>query len=496
MVRLTQGRILLRYYLKQVMLYPWVSTDMISLEIGNSVCAVKGVTQPQLTELRDVCAYYVSSGRSVPRKGKDGKTRWIKEKQKRHLMSQKGLFPTGLLYIVEKFIFDKAWDVKRVDTRKRPAIRYLSDKSLYISRKYEPREEQLAAAMSALAQERGIIVGPTGVGKSAICELICDTLRVKTLIVVPSLPLKKQLTETLREAFGRDMVGPLGKNCVPQVPISVENVDALSPNRKLSGVDCVIIDEFHHSAAATYRALNLKSWCDVYFKIGLTATPFRANDEERLLLESVLSKVIYRIEYNTAVEKKYIVPLEAYYIDMPKDSKVRDISNFASAYTHYVVKNDNRNKIIADMVSNLIDAGQSTLVLTKQIAHGNELKELLRARGHDVPFAEGSSETKSEDIEAFNSKASIAAIGTVGVMGEGMDTRPAEWVFLAGGGKSKNQFMQNVGRVFRNYPGKVSGKVVMIRDQNNKWLLEHFNKCVKYLREEYGVIATKLDLGT
>ena len=69
--------------------------------------------------------------------------------------------------------------------------------------------------------------------------LIVNWLQVPTLIVVPTLELKRQLTESMVEAFGVDRVGPLGS------PLAIENVDALSPMKPPSMAMDVIIDEFH-----------------------------------------------------------------------------------------------------------------------------------------------------------------------------------------------------------------------------------------------------------
>lgn len=454
------------------------------IEIGNSVCRVLGVPPNVFAALREATSYRKKTGRRV--KTKSGKM--IPEIRTMFLMDRRGVFPTGLLYVVEEFMAAKRVAYSVRDTRAEPE---LLQRRLECKRDFPPYPEQSAAAVAALQHGRGIVVGPTGVGKSAIAREIVAAFGVKSLIVVPSLELKKQLTESLRAAFGEDTVGPLKKDKTPQFFISVENVDSLDPGKPITGVDLLIIDEFHHSAAQTYRDLNRKAWSGIYFKIGLTATPFRANEDERLLLESVLSKVIYRITYEQAVSKGYIVPMEAYYVDLPEMELKGPATTYASVYKQLVVEREDRNLIIARMVENLREQGISTLVLTKQIDHGKRLQEMT---GEVVPFAEGKNEFNRELIQLFNQRKLHALIGTVGVIGEGVDTKPCEYVILAGGGKSKNQFMQNVGRGFRKFTGKESCKIIMIRDSSHKWTLTHFEECVSYLKREFGVIPVKLEL--
>lgn len=267
--------------------------------------------------------------------------------------------------------------------------------------------------------------------------------------------------------------------------IAVENVDALDPNKLLVGYNCVIIDEFHHSAAKTYRKLNTKAWKNVYHRFGMTATAFRSKDEEKLLLESVLSEVIYEVNYQTAVYKRYIVPMEAYYIDLPKQTVKGE--TWAQVYNELVVNNSHRNDIIVGILECAPKQLGPTLCLVKEIAHGNKISVKSK-----VSFANGQSSDCTDLIKGFNNGQLMSLIGTTGVLGEGVDSRPAELIIIAGLGKSKNAFMQQCGRGFRRYPGKESCKIILFRDPSHKWTIKHFNAQKKYLLEEYGVVPVKI----
>jgi superfamily II DNA or RNA helicase len=466
---------------------------MITLTIDNSDCRVTGLNAEQFAALRKLLLYRERTGRWVKQRDKKTKKiRMVPEVLFHFLIDKRGNFPTGLLYIVEDFLLNIDPLYVATDARKLPVLNQAGVDTLFINKPYSPYPEQMAAAAAALEHGRGIIVGPTGVGKSAIAAEICDAFRVKTLIVVPSLELKRQLTDSLRDSFGAKRVGPLvmGK---AHYFITVENVDALDSKKPLRDVDLVIVDEFHHSGAATYRDLNRYAWAGIYFKIGLTATPFRSVDAERLLLESVLSQVIYRIDYSTAVDKGYIVPMEAYYIDLPEIEIESNGTKYATVYKELVTDRDDRNEIIAEMTVRLASQGVSTLVLVKQVAHGETLQSLMLDRGMNIPFVKGENDDNRKVIQRFSSGEDPGIVGTTGVIGEGVDTKAAEWAFLAGGGKSKNAFMQQVGRVFRRFGDKETGKIVMFRDASHAWMLDHFDACCQYLKDEYGVIPTKLD---
>lgn len=446
---------------------------MIELTVGNSSCSLIGLSSKQFSDVRAALSYTETK-----------KNRWGYKTITKHLMDRAGTFPSGLMYIVEAFL--EYIPHSRVDTRvmptRQPNLFRLNLGELV------PRQEQLEATAAVVTAGRGgVVEAPTGSGKSLLCALIIAALQVPTLVVVPSLALKQQLSSSMSSWFGADAVGRGN-------PIWVENVQALDPAKPLKGYGAVLIDEVHRSAAATYRTLNAKAWQDVYHRVGLTATFFRSEENEALLLESIISDVVYRLDHSTAVEKGYIVPVEAYVYRLPKVKLKCNGKSWAGVYQELVVRREDRNRLIAHITANLAEAGESTLVLTKQVEHGEEIQRLLAEQGLDVPFAEGKNDANRQLILEFNLREKTTLIGTVGILGEGIDSRPASWVILAGGGKSKGQLMQNVGRTLRLYPGKECGKVVLFHDQSHRWLDAHYKACAKHLRDEYGIVPIELPL--
>lgn len=450
---------------------------MIKLTIDNSECQITGLTGPQFKTLKELLSYKISSQKTFY----SGDWR----SQTKPLIDKHGRFPTGLLYIAEKFLGTLKLTHSSFtmhDNRISPHhVKSFSDGKLG----YTPYPEQLEAALAAACAGRGIIVMPTGVGKSLVAALIIRNLKVRTLIVTPTVELKNQLISSLTNIFTSQKVGSFCDNKF----IAVQNVDSLDPSEPCD-YDCVIIDEFHHSGASTYRKLNKRAWNKVYYKFGLTATPFRSNDDERLLLESVLSKVIYRIEHKDAVAKGYICPIEAYYVEVNTTINISgNPSSWPAMYSELVVNNKVRNTLVHDFLLKLHTENLSTLCLVKEIKHGELITQNL-----PIPFMNGTNDDNRYLLDMFNTKQDPVLVGTNGVLGEGIDTKPAEYIIIAGLGKSKNQFMQQCGRGFRVYPGKESCKVILFKDKSHKWTLSHFNAQVKYLKDEYGIVPIKINL--
>jgi superfamily II DNA or RNA helicase len=69
---------------------------------------------------------------------------------------------------------------------------------------FPPKDYQEAALRSLLSTNRGIVLSPTGSGKSFIIYLLTRVLNTKTLIVVPSIGLVSQLAKDF-QSYGFDL---------------------------------------------------------------------------------------------------------------------------------------------------------------------------------------------------------------------------------------------------------------------------------------------------
>ena len=130
-----------------------------------------------------------------------------------------------------------------------------------------------------------------------------------------------------------------------------------------------------------------------------------------------------------------------------------------------------------------------TLCLVREVIHGKILSDLT-----GYPFVSGEDDESRDYIRQFNAGEIKTLIGTTGILGEGVDTKPCEYVVIAGLGKAKSQFMQAVGRAVRTYPGKESAKVIIFNDRSHKYLIRHYNEQSRILLDEYGIKPVKLIL--
>src|SRR5664279_2646890 len=148
--------------------------------------------------------------------------------------------------------------------------------------------ESLAAERTVHDRHRNLIVAATGTGKTVIAALdyrsLCDPNnpeRPSLLFVAHRQEILEQSLRTYREVladagFGELYVGGARPERWKYVFASVQSLHSYGvANLPPSAFRIVVIDEFHHAEAATYRALLNR--LEPEELLGLTATPERAD---------------------------------------------------------------------------------------------------------------------------------------------------------------------------------------------------------------------------
>ncbi len=157
------------------------------------------------------------------------------------------------------------------------------------------RPDQVAAVEAwERAGGRGVVVKPTGTGKTEIAMSIIARHRVSALIVVPLRDLMYQWQRRIRQALGVE-AGILGDGRREVWPITVTTYDSAYIHMKEIGnrFRLIVYDEAHHLPAPTLRESALD--CLAPMRLGLTATPWRADGADRLL-EDLIGPVAYQEE--------------------------------------------------------------------------------------------------------------------------------------------------------------------------------------------------------
>lgn len=157
-------------------------------------------------------------------------------------------------------------------------------------RPYDHQKEGLKAWLDAAS--RGVVVLPTGSGKSYLATLAIAEVKRDTLVVVPTIDLMTQWVGVLEEAFGGP-IGMLGGGYHEVEAMTVSTYDSAVIHMPRLGhrFGLVVFDEVHHLPGEIYRQSARQ--CIAPFRLGLTATPERADGGHRDL-DSLVGPMVYR----------------------------------------------------------------------------------------------------------------------------------------------------------------------------------------------------------
>ena len=141
---------------------------------------------------------------------------------------------------------------------------------------------------------RGVVVLPTGTGKTFLAILAINKTGRPTLVVTPTIDLLNQWYGELAVAFDVP-VGAVGGGNHEFQPLTVTTYDSAYIHLERWGnrFGLLVFDECHHLPGPTY--LSAATGSIAPYRLGLTATPERSDGQEALLT-SLIGPIVYRRE--------------------------------------------------------------------------------------------------------------------------------------------------------------------------------------------------------
>jgi len=150
---------------------------------------------------------------------------------------------------------------------------------------------------------RGVVVLPTGTGKTHLANLAIQRAERPALVVTPTIDLMSQWYDELSMTFGTE-VGLIGGGSYDVRPLTVTTYDSahLHMARLGNRFGLVVFDECHHLPGPTYGQAAILSLAP--YRLGLTATPERA-DNAHTHLDVLIGPIVYRREI-TQLRGRYL----------------------------------------------------------------------------------------------------------------------------------------------------------------------------------------------
>ena len=340
-----------------------------------------------------------------------------------------------------------------------------------------PFQERLLERIALARQQghhRNLLVSATGTGKTVMAAMDYarqrrELPRARLLFVAHRERILNQARLTfahvLRDAaFGEMWVDGQRPARFEHVFASIQSLSAsditnIDPNY----FDVVIIDEFHHAAARTYR--ELLDRLQPVELLGLTATPERADAGN--ILGYFDDRVAAELRIWDAIDQQYLVPFTYYGVHDDTDLRsvtwrrgqgydVTELSNVFTGNDVWV------GKVLEQLRRRVIRPTEMrALGFCVDIAHAKFMADRFTKAGlnavalwADTPTAE-----RTTAIDQLD-RGELQAIFTVDLFNEGVDIPAVDTLLLLRPTDSALLFLQQLGRGLRKYAGKADCTVL------------------------------------
>ncbi|GEK09755.1 DUF3427 domain-containing protein [Pseudoalteromonas peptidolytica] len=327
--------------------------------------------------------------------------------------------------------------------------------------------EQLAVERSVHQRFRNLVVAATGTGKTLIsafdfARFIKAKPQANFLFVAHREEILKQARSAYRGVlrngtFGELWVGGHTPEYYRQLFVSIQTLNNQLNQLNLTAdyYDYIVIDEVHHIAATSYRAL-LEHFSPTIL-LGLTATPERHDGGD--ILADFGGVIAAEIRLSEAINRRHLCPFQYFGID--DDTDLRnipwrrgryDIAKLTDLYTQNQVR---FNKILLCMQEILTDTSKmKALAFCVSKAHAQYMTQQLLLKGirADVLTSDNSHERQQKQ-QAIRS-GSINVLCVVDIFNEGVDIPEVDTLLFLRPTESLTIFLQQLGRGLRLSDGK------------------------------------------
>ncbi len=345
----------------------------------------------------------------------------------------------------------------------------------------EPRFYQTESIANWKQNERcGVVVLPTGAGKTHVAQMAIEICGRQTLVVVPTIDLMNQWYDVLLSTFNAE-IGLIGGGFYEIGAITVTTYASAFRHQERLGnqFGLVIFDECHHLPSEGYK--YAAEFAIAPFRLGLSATPDRADGGENEL-ERLVGKFVYRLEaQELAGEYLADYTVERVEVDLSERERIA-YQNERAIYIDFKRKmnlpygqegwrmfimqsarsEDGRRAMKAYRNQKKIALGTESKIQVLQdllIRHRKDKvliftaeNEMVYRISNDYLIPAITHETNIKErrfwLEAFN-KGDVLALATSKVLNEGVNIPDASVAIILSGSGSSREHIQRLGRILR-----------------------------------------------
>lgn len=359
------------------------------------------------------------------------------------------------------------------------------ESGLRVHREPRPYQSQAIEAWRK-ARGRGVVVLPTGAGKSHVALMGIDLWRRSTLVVAPTLDLVRQWYDLLRSSFAVP-VGVVGGGEHDPQPLTVTTYDSAYIHMEHLGnrFGMVVFDECHHLPSDAYGMAARA--CLAPFRLGLSATPERV-DGRHVELGALVGPLVHTDEIG-ALAGEYLADyeVERVLVDLsPEERAAYDEArgiyrgfvvsqgirmSRPDGWSQFVVRSSRSEEGRRAMAAyrrqrQLAFAAPSKLAYLEELLHQHRGDRTLVftqdnatayaiARRFLIPVITHQTKvTERSEILAGLADGTYGAVATSKVLNEGVDVPAANVAIIVSGSGSVREHVQRLGRVLRKQGDK------------------------------------------
>jgi superfamily II DNA or RNA helicase/HKD family nuclease len=342
--------------------------------------------------------------------------------------------------------------------------------------------EAIAAERTVHDRHRNLVVAATGTGKTVVAALdyrnLCDgrSERPSLLFIAHRREILEQSLRTYREvladaSFGELYVGGNRPDRWHHVFASVQSLSSYGiTNIPAHAYDVVVIDEFHHAEAASYR--RIIDHLTPRELLGLTATPERGDGVD----------VRQFFGYRTAAELRLWDALGAdllcpfHYFAVADGTDLRGVTWTRGRYDEaelsnvYTGNNRRAEIVLRQLRDKVLDLGSMrALGFCVSVAHAEFMARVFNEAGVPSDVVTGGTAQAVRD-RALNDlrQRRINVVFTVDVFNEGLDIPDVDTVLFLRPTESATIFLQQLGRGLRRTRDKAVLTVLDFVGYHNK----------------------------
>ena len=332
----------------------------------------------------------------------------------------------------------------------------------------------------------GIIVLPTGSGKTVVGIKAISMLNTPTLVVAPTLDLVDQWRTRLKKEFKTE-VGVLGGGEWDLKALTVSTYDSayIHADKLGNRFGLIIFDEVHHLPAAGYR--NIAEMFAAPYRMGLTATFEREDGLHEELNRLVGGKVFEKKVKDLTGTHLSPFRLEKIRVELTEEEKEEYEKN-QKVFSNYLARIKLTIRSPSDFQKLVMRSGRDPNarrallarnkardVAYNSISKIGKLSEILKKHNESRIFIftehnklvhiiskqflipsityRTTGKERSETLDRFRSGV-YRAVVTSKVLDEGIDVPDADVGIILSGTGSNRAFIQRLGRILRKKEGK------------------------------------------